>query len=131
MFRWIKKANRSKNYFLKRIKLKLKLNLLSMIAAQGRTSRTRHGSGTNHLIIPFIGKGIGDAIVIGGVIAGGYYYIKIYKPKHDGSFSDDEDLEYMDEGETVNEDSAEYAAADKSSGISDEDDGYYLDDDED
>ncbi|ELP5692307.1 MULTISPECIES: glycosyltransferase family 9 protein [Enterobacter] len=68
MFRWIKKANRSKNYFLKRIKLKLKLNLLSMIAAQGRTSRTRHGSGTNHLIIPFIGKGIGDAIVIGGVI---------------------------------------------------------------
>ena len=69
-------------------------------------------------------------LVIGGVIAGGYYYIKIYKPKHDGSFSDDEDLEYMDEGEPVNEDSAEYADTDKSSGTSDEDDGYYLDDDE-
>lgn len=68
MIRWIKKANRSKNYYLKRTKLKLKLRLLSSIAAQGRTSRTGRESETKNLVIPFIGKGIGDAIVIGGVI---------------------------------------------------------------
>lgn len=66
-------------------------------------------------------------LVIGGAIAGGYYYFKIYKPKKDGAFSDDEDLEYMDDGVTVNEDSAENAAA----GGADGDNGYYLDEDDD
>lgn len=68
MIQWIRQANRSKNYFLKRLKLKLKLKLLSEIAASSRTGRTEHDLGTNHLVIPFIAKGIGDAVVIGGVI---------------------------------------------------------------
>lgn len=68
MIRWIRKANRSKNYYLKRAKLKLKLRLLSTIAAKGRASRTERETEIKNLIIPFIGKGIGDAIVIGGVI---------------------------------------------------------------
>jgi hypothetical protein len=42
--------------------------------------------------------------IIGAGIVGGYYYLKIYKPKKDGGFSDDEDLEYLDDGETINED---------------------------
>jgi hypothetical protein len=46
-------------------------------------------------------------------VAGGYYYLKIYKPKKDGDFSDDEDLEYLDDGVTINEDD-ETSAADGS-----------------
>jgi hypothetical protein len=43
-------------------------------------------------------------------VAGGYYYLKIYKPKKDGDFSDDEDLEYLDDGVTINEDDETSAA---------------------
>lgn len=68
MIQWLKKANRSKNYFLKRIKLQLKLKSLSSMAAYGRHSRINDDVEVNHLVLPFIGKGIGDAVVIGGVI---------------------------------------------------------------
>ncbi|WP_431631215.1 hypothetical protein [Enterobacter cloacae] len=68
MIKWLRKANRSKNYYLKRAKLKLKLNLLSAITARSRANKTGSDLGTNHLVIPFIAKGIGDAVVIGGVI---------------------------------------------------------------
>ncbi|ELE9011373.1 lipopolysaccharide heptosyltransferase family protein [Enterobacter cloacae] len=68
MIKWLRKANRSKNYYLKRAKLKLKLNLLSEITARSRANKTGSDLGTNHLVIPFIAKGIGDAVVIGGVI---------------------------------------------------------------
>ncbi|WP_253384866.1 glycosyltransferase family 9 protein [unidentified bacterial endosymbiont] len=60
--------NRSKNYVLKRAKLRLKLKLLSTLAAQGRHPGAGGEIDTNHIIIPFIGKGIGDAVVIGGMI---------------------------------------------------------------
>ncbi|MGX5055980.1 glycosyltransferase family 9 protein [Enterobacter asburiae] len=68
MIKWLRKVNRSKNYVLKRIKLRLKLNLLSSIASVTRNHKIGPKSHSNHLIIPFIGKGIGDAVVIGGVI---------------------------------------------------------------
>lgn len=68
MIKWLRKANRSKNYYLKRAKLKLKLSLLSEIATRARRIKDKLDSGTNHLVIPFIAKGIGDAVVIGGVI---------------------------------------------------------------
>jgi hypothetical protein len=42
--------------------------------------------------------------LLGAAVVGGYYYLKIYRPKKYGAFSNDEDLEYMDEGETINED---------------------------
>lgn len=45
--------------------------------------------------------------VLGALIAGAYYYFKIYKPKHDGSFSDDETSSILTRGETVNEDENE------------------------
>jgi hypothetical protein len=41
---------------------------------------------------------------LGAAVAGGYYYLKFYKPQKEGRFSDGEDLEYLDEGETINED---------------------------
>ncbi len=68
MFKWLRKANRSKNYYLKKVKLRLKLNLLSAVTALTRPSRPERELVTNHLVIPFIAKGIGDAVVIGGVI---------------------------------------------------------------
>lgn len=68
MIKWIRKANRSKNYYLKRAKLKLKLHLLSEFATLARRNKAEQDSCTNHLVIPFIAKGIGDAVVIGGVI---------------------------------------------------------------
>ncbi|MGJ3448626.1 hypothetical protein [Enterobacter sp. PTB] len=39
-----------------------------MITVQGRIFRSRNEIEENHLVIPFIGKGIGDAVVIGGAI---------------------------------------------------------------
>ncbi|MGU3416714.1 glycosyltransferase family 9 protein [Enterobacter bugandensis] len=68
MIQWLRKANRAKNYYLKRAKLQLKLKLLSAIAARGSILRKRNNYDFNHVVIPFIGKGIGDAIVIGGMI---------------------------------------------------------------
>lgn len=68
MIAWLRKVNRSKNYVLKRTKLRLKLNLLSTVTALARSLKAGREMDTNHLVIPFIGKGIGDAIVIGGVI---------------------------------------------------------------
>jgi ADP-heptose:LPS heptosyltransferase len=68
MIKWLRKVNRSKNYVLKRTKLRLKLSLLSAVTALSRTAGPERELGTNHLVIPFIAKGIGDAVVIGGVI---------------------------------------------------------------
>ncbi|EFJ7595008.1 glycosyltransferase family 9 protein [Escherichia coli] len=68
MIQWLRKVNRSRNYILKRAKLRLKLNLLSTIATLSRTLKAEQDLSSNHLVIPFIAKGIGDAVVIGGVI---------------------------------------------------------------
>lgn len=68
MIQWLRKINRTKNYILKRLKLRLKLKLLSTIAAQGRKIHAGNEPEVKHLVIPFIGKGIGDAVVIGGAV---------------------------------------------------------------
>jgi hypothetical protein len=45
--------------------------------------------------------------LLGGAVVGGYYYLKIYKPRKDGNFFEKEDLEYLDDGVTINEDEKE------------------------
>lgn len=40
---------------------------------------------------------LGIIAVLGVGIVGGYYYMKIYKPKKDGSFDNSENMEYMDD----------------------------------
>ena len=42
-------------------------------------------------------------LVLGAIAGGGYFYFKIYKPKKGAQISD-EDMEYVDEGVTINED---------------------------
>jgi len=42
-------------------------------------------------------------LVLGAIAGGGYFYFKIYKPKKEAQISD-EDMEYVDEGVTINED---------------------------
>lgn len=42
-------------------------------------------------------------LVLGAIAGGGYFYVKIYKPKKEAQISD-EDMEYVDEGVTINED---------------------------
>lgn len=42
-------------------------------------------------------------LVLGAIACGGYFYFKIYKPKKEAQISD-EDMEYVDEGVTINED---------------------------
>ena len=68
-------------------------------------------------------------VVLGAVIAGGYFYFKIYKPKREAATDDDEDLEYVDEGTTVNEDETNQTEDDKAP-YSDDEENYYADDDE-
>lgn len=68
-------------------------------------------------------------VVLGAVIAGGYFYFKIYKPKREAAADDDEDLEYMDDGNTVNEDEAGQTDDDKTP-YSDNEENYYEDNDE-
>jgi ADP-heptose:LPS heptosyltransferase len=69
MMSYLKKLNRSKNYFLKSKKLSLKLKLITALAKRNRRGKTVSDTKEiKHIILPFIGKGIGDAIVIGGVI---------------------------------------------------------------
>lgn len=41
-------------------------------------------------------------LVLGAIAGGGYFYFKIYKPKKEAQISD-EDMEYVDEGVTINE----------------------------
>jgi hypothetical protein len=72
--------------------------------------------------------------LLGAAVAGGYYYLKFYKPKKDGDFSDDEDLEYLDE-ETVNEDEMETSSEkdhseEEASEDEDDEDGFDIEDDE-
>lgn len=68
-------------------------------------------------------------VVLGAIIAGGYFYFKIYKPKREAAANDDEDLEYVDDGETVNEDETEQRKQDNAPDTEDEE-NYYMDDDE-
>ena len=42
-------------------------------------------------------------LVLGAIAGGGYFYFKIYKPKTEAKIAD-EDMEYVDEGVTINED---------------------------
>ncbi len=42
-------------------------------------------------------------LVLGAIAGGGYFYFKIYKPKKEAKITD-EDMEYVDDGVTVNED---------------------------
>ena len=42
-------------------------------------------------------------LVLGAIAGGGYFYFKIYKPKKEAQIAD-EDMEYVDEGITINED---------------------------
>ncbi len=42
-------------------------------------------------------------LVLGAIAGGGYFYFKIYKPKKEAQIAD-EDMEYVDEGVTINED---------------------------
>lgn len=44
-------------------------------------------------------------LLIGGI--GGFYYLKVVKPKKDGEEADGEDLEFYDGGEYMNEDQPE------------------------
>ena len=67
-------------------------------------------------------------VVLGAIIAGGYFYFKIYKPKREAAANDDEDLEYVDDGEMVNEDEAEQ---NEQNNAPDTDEGYYDTDDDD
>ena len=68
-------------------------------------------------------------VVLGAIIAGGYFYFKIYKPKREAAANDDEDLEYVDDGETVNEDETEQRKQDNAPDTEDEE-NYYMDNDE-
>lgn len=68
-------------------------------------------------------------VILGAIIAGGYFYFKIYKPKREAAANDDEDLEYVDDGETVNEDETEQRKQDNAPDTEDEE-NYYMDDDE-
>lgn len=68
-------------------------------------------------------------VILGAIIAGGYFYFKIYKPKREVAANDDEDLEYVDDGETVNEDETEQRKQDNAPDTEDEE-NYYMDDDE-
>lgn len=68
-------------------------------------------------------------VVLGAIIAGGYFYFKIYKPKREAAANDDEDLEYVDDGEVVNEDEAEQNEQNHAPDADDE--GYYDTDDDD
>ncbi|MGJ3443873.1 glycosyltransferase family 9 protein [Enterobacter sp. PTB] len=68
MIGWLKKINRSKNHIFKKKKLQFKLKLLSSLAARKISFKKNPPTPLNHLIMPFIGKGIGDAIVASGAI---------------------------------------------------------------
>ena len=63
-------------------------------------------------------------VVLGAVIAGGYFYFKIYKPKREAAADDDEAMEYVGEGEAVNEDEVNQAPD------AEDEENDYTDDDE-
>ena len=52
-------------------------------------------------------------LVLGAIAGGGYFYFKIYKPKKEAQIAD-EDMEYVDEGVTINEDEEADVNADTS-----------------
>lgn len=68
MIQWLKKINRARNYFLKRNKLHFKLMILSLMSNRKKVRRAIHDKNIKHILLTFINKGIGDAVVIGGVV---------------------------------------------------------------
>lgn len=68
VIQWLKKINRSRNHHLKIFKFKLKLKIICILSQRYATRRLEKADKNNKLVIPFIGKGIGDAIVISGLI---------------------------------------------------------------
>lgn len=68
MIQWLKRINRARNYLLKRNKLHFKLMILSLISNRKKIRKTKHDKNIKHIILPFINKGIGDAVVIGGIV---------------------------------------------------------------
>ncbi|HFS7477194.1 TPA: glycosyltransferase family 9 protein [Enterobacter cloacae] len=68
MIKWLKKLNRTRNHHFKKYKFKLKLTMLSIFSLRVFTRKIERATKTNKIAIPFIGKGIGDAIVISGLV---------------------------------------------------------------
>ncbi|MEH5616489.1 glycosyltransferase family 9 protein [Enterobacter cloacae] len=67
MIQWIKKINRSRNHHFKIYKFKLRLKLICILSHR-YTIRQKNTPHKKQVVIPFIGKGIGDAIVFSGLI---------------------------------------------------------------
>ncbi|HAV2124435.1 TPA: glycosyltransferase family 9 protein [Enterobacter cloacae] len=67
MIQWIKKINRSRNHHFKIYKFKLRLKLICILSHR-YTIRQKYTNHNKQVVIPFIGKGIGDAIVFTGLI---------------------------------------------------------------
>lgn len=67
MIQWIKKINRSRNHHFKIYKFKLKLKMICILSHR-YFIRKKHPVPNKQVVIPFIGKGIGDAIVFTGLI---------------------------------------------------------------
>lgn len=67
MIQWLKKLNRSRNHHFKIYKFKLRLKLICILSHR-YFLREKHSLQNKHVVIPFIGKGIGDAIVFTGLI---------------------------------------------------------------
>lgn len=68
MIHWIKKLNRSRNHHFKIYKFNLRLNLLCLLSCRYFFRLKKGEENTKNIAIPLIGKGIGDAIVISGLI---------------------------------------------------------------
>ncbi|MCY0775196.1 lipopolysaccharide heptosyltransferase family protein [Enterobacter cloacae complex sp. 2022EL-00788] len=68
MIHWLKKLNRSRNHHFKIYKFKLRLQLACIFSNRNLIRLTQNNKKTRNIVIPFIGKGIGDAIVISGLV---------------------------------------------------------------
>ncbi|KNC92107.1 glycosyltransferase family 9 protein [Trabulsiella odontotermitis] len=68
MINWLREINRSRNLFLKKQKLNLRLKLTCILTSKRNAKFSNQSSVSRHIVFPFIGKGIGDGIVIGGII---------------------------------------------------------------
>lgn len=67
MIQWLKKLNRSRNHHFKIYKFKLRLKLICILSHR-YFIRKKRPIQNKQVVIPFIGKGIGDAIVFTGLI---------------------------------------------------------------
>ncbi|MBS1204626.1 MAG: glycosyl transferase [Proteobacteria bacterium] len=68
MIQWLKKINRSRNYFLKKNKLHFKLKMISLLSNRKKVRKAYKNKDIKHILLSFISKGIGDAVVIGGIV---------------------------------------------------------------